>query len=150
MRVAQFLSERQVAFETIVHAPAFSAQKRAKYLHVPGSQVAKCVLLAGPAGYVLAVLPSTCRVELEALVAYLQGPVRVAQTEEVASIFRDCEWGVAAPFGRLYGLPTILDAGLDPDTLLVFETHTHAEAIRMSVRDFERLEHPVRVRFARP
>lgn len=150
MRVPQFLNERQVAFETIVHPPAFSAQRRARFLHVPGAQVAKCVLLAGPAGYVLAILPSTCRVDTDALADYLHGPVRVARTEELADIFRDCEWGVAAPFGRLYGLPTIMDAGFDPDTLLIYETHAHAEAIRMSVRDFERLEQPIRLRFACP
>ena len=41
MSVAEFLTDHQVPFETIYHAPAFSAQKRAKYLHTPGKQVAK-------------------------------------------------------------------------------------------------------------
>ena len=59
MRVPQFLSDHDVPFETMVHAPAFTAQKRAKVLHLPGRQIAKTVLLAGPTGQFLAVLPAT-------------------------------------------------------------------------------------------
>lgn len=149
MRVPQFLTERQVSFETIVHPPAFSAQKRAKYMHIPGRQVAKGVLLAGPSGYLLAVLPATRRVDTEAVATFLKGPVRLAHPDEVAAIFPDCEWGALPPFGTLYGLPSLLEDSLEPDTMLVFEGHTHAEAIRLRCRDFERLERPTRLRFAR-
>jgi hypothetical protein len=33
---------------------------------------------------------------------------------------------------------------------VVFETHTRVQAIRLRCRDFERLERPRRLRFARP
>lgn len=149
MRVPQFLTEQQVAFETITHPPAFTAQKRAKYLGLSGRQVAKTVLLAGPEDYVLAVLPATHHVDTALLAGLLGGPVRLADRAELIAVFRDCEWGVVPPFGTLYGLPTILDETIDSEAMLVFEGHTHAEAIRMSCRDFERLEHPLRLRFAR-
>jgi len=149
MRVPLFLTEQRVPFETIVHPPAFSAQKRAQYMHVPGREVAKCVLLAGPEDYVLAILPATHQVDTEALATILGGPVRLAESQEIGDVFRDCECGVVPPFGTLYGLPTILDESLDGDGMLVFEGHTHAEAIRMRCRDFEQLERPVRLRFAR-
>jgi Ala-tRNA(Pro) deacylase len=150
MRVSQFLSEHRIAFETMPHPPAFTAQKRAKYLRVPGKQVAKCVLLDGPAGHVLAVLPATHLVDLERVANVLGGPVRLADHNAIADVFRDCEWGVLAPFGTLYGLTTLLDASLDPEALIIFEAHLHAVAIRMRCRDFERLERPRRVAFARP
>ena len=148
MRVPMFLAENQVPFETIVHAPAFTAQKRARVLHFPGSQVAKSVLLAGPEGYLLAVLPATHQVDTEALALLLGGPVRLAVGREVTEVFRDCEWGVAEPFGSLYGLPTILDESLDSEALVVFEGHTHGQAIRMLCHHFEQLERPRRMRFA--
>jgi Ala-tRNA(Pro) deacylase len=150
MRVPCFLTEQQVTFETIVHAPAFTAQKRARFLHVPGKQVVKSVLLMGPAGYFLAVLPATHRVDTEALARALGGPVRLASGDEMARVFHDCEWGVVPPFGTLYGLPTLRDESLDPDALIIFESHTHAEAIRMHCRDYDRLECPRRLHFAMP
>jgi Ala-tRNA(Pro) deacylase len=149
MRVPDFLAAHRVAFETLVHPPAFTSQKRAKFLHVPGRQVAKSVLLAGPEGYFLAVLSATKHVDTARLARTFDGPVRLADDREIAQVFRDCEWGVVPPFGTLYGLPTLLDEGLEADALIVFEVNTHAEAIRMRCRDFERLEQPVRLRFAR-
>ena len=149
MRVPVFLADNHVAFETLYHPPAYTAQRRASHLHVPGRQLVKCVLLRAPAGYLLAVLPADARIDLAALGQTLGGPVRLATTEEIPEVFRDCEWGALTPFGSLYGLATVLDDALDPEALIVFEGHSHAEAIRMRCRDFERLERPRRLRFAR-
>jgi Ala-tRNA(Pro) deacylase len=149
MRVAEFLVEQRVPFETLLHPPAFTAQKRARFLRLPGREVAKVVLLRGPDGYVLAVLPATHHVDCERVAQALGGPVRLAEDDELARVFRDCEWGVVPPFGTLYGLPVLLDESIAPETLMVFETTTHAEAVRMLCRDFERLERPRRLPLAR-
>jgi Ala-tRNA(Pro) deacylase len=149
MRVPEFLATQDVPFETLVHPPAFTAQKRARFLHLPGRQVAKVVLLHGPEGYLLAVVPATRHVDPERLAATLGGPVRLADDDEIARVFHDCEWGVVPPFGTLYGLPVLIDDSIPPDTLMVFETTTHAEAVRMLCRDFERLERPRRLPLAR-
>ncbi len=149
MRIDAFLAEQNVPFETLPHAPAFTAQKLAKYLRVPGSRVAKSVLLVAPEGCCLAVLPATHHVDTEQLTRELGGPVRLATDGEMAGIFHDCEFGIVPPFGTLYGLPILLDDSLRPDALLVFEGHTHVEALRMRCGDYERLEKPRRLRFAR-
>src|SRR5205823_493517 len=67
MRVPVFLADNHVAFETLYHPPAYTAQRRASHLHVPGRQLVKCVLLRAPAGYLLAVLPADARIDLAAL-----------------------------------------------------------------------------------
>jgi Ala-tRNA(Pro) deacylase len=149
MRLPQFLSDQCVAFETMVHPPAYTAQKRAKYLHVPGRLLAKSVLLTGPTGQFLAVLPATHHVDLEAVARGVGAKVRLADCDEIADIFRDCEWGVLAPFGTLYGITTLLDEALDPEAWIIFEAHLHGIAIRMRCQDFERLERPRRLAFAR-
>jgi Ala-tRNA(Pro) deacylase len=149
MRVPEFLAEQHVPFETLLHPPAFTSQKRAKYLRVPGSRVAKSVLLVGPAGFLLAVLPATHHVDTGRLAEVLGGPVRLADDREIRDVFLDCEWGVVPPFGTLYGVPTLLDDALDRDALIVLEGNRRAEAVRLRCRDFERLERPRRLRFAR-
>jgi Ala-tRNA(Pro) deacylase len=149
MRVPDFLLEQRVPFETLLHPPAFTAQKRARFLHLPGREVAKAILLHGPGGYVLAVLPATHYVDTERVAQALGGPTRLADDDEIARVFRDCEWGVVPPFGRLYGLPVLLDDDIAPDTLMVVETTSQAEAVRLLCRDFERLERPRRLPLAR-
>jgi Ala-tRNA(Pro) deacylase len=148
MRIPEFLAERQVPYETLVHPPAFTAQKRAKYLRLPGKQVVKAVLLHTPGGYVLAVLPAPYHIDTLALSPILGAPITLASDEQIAGIFDDCEWGVVEPFGSLYGVPTMLEAAIDPETQIVFESHTHGEAVRMRCRDFEALERPRRLYFA--
>ena len=149
MAIAEFLMEQRVEFEPVPHPPAFTANKRAKYLRVSGSYVAKAVLLYGSDGFLLAILPATHRIDVAQLGEALGGPVRLATEQEIAWIFRDCEWGVVPPFGTLYGLPTLLDDALVPGDMIVFEGNTHVEAIRIRCADFERLERPRRLSFAR-
>jgi Ala-tRNA(Pro) deacylase len=112
--------------------------------------VAKCVLLRGPRGHFLAILPATDRIDLHRLSDAEDGPVRLAADGDIADVFRDCEWGVVSPFGSFYGLPTYVDEQVDSATEVVFECEARGVAIRMRVRDFERLEHPRRIRFAVP
>jgi Ala-tRNA(Pro) deacylase len=149
MRLPEFLAEQHVAFEQLQLPPAFSASQRAKNLHLPGRQVAKCVLLMTSHGPLLAVLAATHHIDLPSLSEQLGGPVRLANDEEIARVFPDCEWGVVLPFGVLYGLRTIIDEALQPDDMIVFEGHTHVDAVKLRCRDFERLELPRRLRFAR-
>ena len=149
MRIAEFLAEQEIPFESLPHAPAFSAQKLAKYLHVKGSEVAKAILLNGPRGFFLAVLPATHQADLTLLAGHQGGPVRLASAEEMVRVFRDCEWGSVSPFGNLYGLPTLLDASMTPDMWIVVKAGSHVEAVRLSCRDFERLAGSERLAFAR-
>jgi Ala-tRNA(Pro) deacylase len=149
MRVAAFLQQQQVEFEFLPHAPAYSAQQRAKHLHLPGALVAKALLLRSPTSFYLTVLPSTHQVDTVWLSLALEQPVRLASDREMADVFPDCEFGVAPPFGALYGIATLLDESIHPDNWIVLEGQTSVEAIRLRCRDFERLEHPRRLGFAR-
>jgi Ala-tRNA(Pro) deacylase len=149
MRIADFLAEQQVPFQSLPHPPAFSAQKLAKYLRVKGSEVAKAVLLHGPRGYFIAVLPATHQADMDVLASHEGEAVRLADADEVVRVFRDCEWGAVSPFGNLYGLPTLLDANMTPDMWIVVEAGSHVEAIRLSCGDFERIAGTERLAFAR-
>ena len=148
MRVSEYLHEQHVPFETMIHPPAFTAQKLARFLRVSGRKVLKSVLLIGARENFLALLPATHHVDLQAVSAAV-GPVRLATEEEVNDQFRDCERGAVTPFGRLYGLATLLEDSIAPDTQILFEAERHAIAIRMRCQDFETLEEPRRLRFAR-
>ena len=109
MFLSQFLTDQRVAFETMLHPPAFTAQKRAKFLHIPGRQVVKCVVLFSGEEPMLAVLPAPWRVDLRRVCLAMGAEVRLASEAEVIGLFRDCERGALTPFGRLYGLTTILE-----------------------------------------
>jgi Ala-tRNA(Pro) deacylase len=148
MRLSHYLQEQHVTFETVLHPPAFTAQKRARFLHIPGWQVIKCVLLTNGKGFTLAILRAIDHVDMKAIGKYLGAPVRLANADDLTDQFCDCEPGAATPFGSLYGLRTLLEESIQPEHVILFEAQQHSVAIRMKCRDFEMLEKPTRCRFA--
>jgi Ala-tRNA(Pro) deacylase len=151
MCIREFLQSRSVRFELLLHRPAPSAAHLAGSLHVPGRCVAKAVLVKAGDAFALAVLPATHRIDTVRL-AEVMGvdALRIATESELESIFADCEHGALPPFGRLYGLTTIVDASLAGGAEVAFMGNTRHEGVRMRFKDYEAVESPVKARFASP
>ena len=151
MNTKQFLQQHHADFEVVPHVEAFDAPHIAQATATPGGEVAKAVLLRANHGYryIVAVLPSTHRVDFEALSRALGGAgVELATEIEVGQRCPDCEFGILSPFGSQYGAETLVDKSLTHDEQLLFEGHTHHEAIRMKVADYLRIESPTIAEFA--
>jgi Ala-tRNA(Pro) deacylase len=146
MYTAEFLRSRRVWFEELLHQPASSATKHAHNMHVPGRNVAKTVLVKAGERLVVAVLPSTSRIDLGqfgALLGVSESEVRLATTDELLGIFTDCEPGVVPPLGKLYQLSTILDVSLLEVGELVFVGNMRHEGLRMRAGDYVAIEEPL-------
>jgi Ala-tRNA(Pro) deacylase len=153
MYTIDYLRSRRVWFEALLHSPASSSTKRAHSMHVPGCRVAKTVLVKAGDRFVLAVLPSTCRVDLARLgepLGLAPADMRLATSDELVGIFTDCEPGVVPPFGRLYELDTVFEASLAKVAELVFGGNTRHEGLRMRSDDYVAIEEPVIGSFAVP
>jgi Ala-tRNA(Pro) deacylase len=151
MKIDDLLTSRHIPFERLYHRPAYTAQRMAQMLHVPGKEVAKSVLLRTDQGYVLTVLPANQKVDLERVRQCLgEESVDLASETEMERLFPDCERGAMPPFGSLYHVPTLMDESLAEDERIVFEAQNHEEAIRISYRDYEAIEHPRKGCFAQP
>ncbi|MDB5352196.1 MAG: hypothetical protein JWN86_3443 [Planctomycetota bacterium] len=151
MMIREYLRGRHVPHETLLHSPSPSAAHLAQSVHVTGARVAKSVLVRFGAGYVLAVLPATHRIDMARLGSALQATgLTLATEDEVEFVFLDCERGAVPPFGSLYHLTTVVDASLSGGNEIVIEGNTRHEGIRLRYRDFEAVENPIRARFADP
>jgi Ala-tRNA(Pro) deacylase len=149
MKLDELLTNRKISFERLHHRPAYTAQRVAQILHVPGQELAKTVLLRTDEGYVMTVLPANQQVDLEQVRQCLGVAwVELASESEMERIFPDCERGAMPPFGSIYHLQTLVDESLAEDEQIVFEAQSHEEAIRMNYRDYEAVENPRRGHFA--
>jgi Ala-tRNA(Pro) deacylase len=145
MSIRDYLQSRHVWFETLLHCPAPTASKRAKVMHVTGRRVAKGVLIKAAGGDVLVVLPATHRIDLDRLAGVLgEKELRIATEDEVELVFANCERGALPPFGRLYGLRTVVDVSLDSCDEFVFLANTRHEGMRMRYHDYTTIEDPIR------
>jgi Ala-tRNA(Pro) deacylase len=148
-RLKEFLDKQHVVYTTMRHATAYTASETAEAAHVPGRELAKTVMVKLDGKMAMAVLPASCKVDLDLL-----GELAACERVELATEreFRDefpyCDVGAMPPFGNLYGLPVFVASRLAEDDEIAFSAGTHAELIRMKFDDFERLVKPTVGRFA--
>jgi Ala-tRNA(Pro) deacylase len=148
--VDRFLKQARVPFTTFRHAPAFTAQERAAVSHVPGRSWAKVVVCYADEEPVLVVVPAHLLVDLNVLGALAgAATVRLANEEELAALYPDCEPGAMPPFGALYRQRVFVDRSLVGEADMVFNGGTHTDAIRMHYGDFADLSGPIVGQLAR-
>ncbi len=142
MRIYNFLKSMGIVFDIIQHPPAFSAQKLAKYLHTPGKNIAKTVLLKTMDSYKIAILPADEMLDKNSVEILLAAKIKLANSLDMSEIFFDCEWGVVPAFGSAYGISTLIDSSFQEASSIVVAGHSHLESIRILSKDFFNLERP--------
>ena len=108
-RLRHYLQNEGIGYETLEHARALTSSRSAQAAHVSGERLVKSVILHHELGYVVAVAPSTHRVELDTLQDVLKLRLGLAAENEIAKLFDDCEIGAIPPVGAAYGLAVIVD-----------------------------------------
>ncbi len=92
----------------------------------------------------IVVVPACRRLDLDAVGRALNvQAARLATEHELARVFHDCEVGAEPPFGKPYGVPTLMDDKLRSDEYLVFQAGSHTESVKMLWADYERVTEPM-------
>jgi len=149
MDIEKYLTDAGVPFERHEHETAYTAQEVAAEEHVSGDEVAKPVLVRAGKEYVLCVLPASCKVDLGKLAKVVEvDRCTLAGEEAVAKTFPDVEVGAEPPFGKPYGLRTVVDTRLAEKDRLTFTAGTHRRAVRLRYQDYAALAEPQVADFA--
>jgi Ala-tRNA(Pro) deacylase len=138
-RLKDHLESQGVAYETVRHPRTATAGETAEAAHIPGNRMAKAVVIHLDNGPVLAVVPSSHRVDLGALQEFLDRRLGLASETEVEALFDDCDIGAAPPVGSAYGVPTVVDKSLSGLDRVWFEGGDHRTLVSVAGADFDRL-----------
>ncbi len=145
----QYLDKHNIKYVVISHSPAYTAQGIAALTHIPGKELAKTVVVKLDNKLVMAVLPSSLRVNLELLKGATGAKsAELASEADFSEQFPECETGAMPPFGNLYGIDVLADESLTKDQEIAFNACSHRELIRLAWKDFEKLAQPKVLRFA--
>jgi Ala-tRNA(Pro) deacylase len=134
--VEQYLDSHDVDYELVAHPRAVTSMQTAQVAHVPGDQLAKSVLLEDERGYLVAVIPSTHRLDLGKLHHQLDRRVGLAIEHEVSHLFRDCDPGAIPPIGAAYHVGVIIDETLLGQPDVYFEAGDHEALVHMTGQAF--------------
>lgn len=135
----EYLKEHDIDYDVRAHPHSGGSMETAAAAHVPGDQLAKSVVLEDEDGYVMAVLPSTCRLQLGMLHKQLHRTLGLATEAELEGLFKDCEIGAIPPIGRAYGMETIWDESLADCEDVYFEAGDHTGLVHLSGTEFRKL-----------
>ncbi len=149
MDVEKVLREAGVRYTKREHPVAYTAQEMAAEEHVSGDAVAKPVLVQAGERNIMCVLPASCKIDLGRLAKALKvKKCKLLAESEMAGIFPDVEVGAEPPFGRFYGVETLVDSRLAENRQVTFAAGTHRTSIEMDYDDFTRLAESAEADFA--
>jgi Ala-tRNA(Pro) deacylase len=106
---------------------------------VSGDCLAKAVVLRRKDGYLLAVLPASAQVQLDAVGRWLGQPVGLAAEDEIGALFPDCEQGAVPPVAAAYAMQGLIDESLEGKRDIYFEGGDHRTLVHVSGDQFHRL-----------
>jgi Ala-tRNA(Pro) deacylase len=139
------LTEHGIGFELLQHPRSCGARDTALAAHVPPDHIAKGVLVGDDAGWLLAVIPGSYWLRLEALRRELDRPgLELASEPQVLAHFEDCEPGSVPPLAAAYGLDGVLDEALTGLANVYIETGDHRLLAHLDGAGFEQLTRGLR------
>jgi Ala-tRNA(Pro) deacylase len=137
--VSNYLAEHDVAYDVLTHPHTATSGESAEAAHIPGTRLAKSVIMEDDQGYLMVVLPSNRQVNLGELHRQLNRNLGLATESELSSLFKDCEVGALPAIGPAYGMETVVDDTLAEQADVYFEAGDHEQLIHVSSETFQSL-----------
>lgn len=135
--VSQYLAEHDVPYDVLAHSHTATSGESAQASHVPGSRLAKSVVLEDENGYLMVVVPASRQVDLGELHRQMNRNLGLATEGELGTLFSDCEIGALPALGPAYGLETVVDDAIAEQPDIYFEAGDHEQLIHVSAEAFE-------------
>jgi Ala-tRNA(Pro) deacylase len=134
--VTEHLEQRGSAFELLPHRQAYTSTDEARALGIDAGEVLKTLAVRTGPGYVLAVIPASCRLELHLVREALSDhQARLASEEELARDFAGYQLGALPPLGALLGSQVFIDPEVLEHEIVVFAAGSQTESVRMRARE---------------
>jgi Ala-tRNA(Pro) deacylase len=148
-RLEEYFRDNAVEYEIEHHPRAYTAREVAASEHVAARRLAKTVMVLEDGEMAMVVLPASDDLSIPELRTALGAVyVRLAEENEFAPAFPDCEVGAMPPLGNLYGLKVYVDEALTKYETIRFEAGTYTETMCIKYADFARLVQPTIVKAA--
>lgn len=134
-----YLNRAGIPYDLALHERTACAIQSARAAAIRPDQFAKGVLLRRGHGFLLASVPASCDVRLEAVGELIRQPVCLATEAEVCELFSDCETGAVPALGDPFGIQTLVDDRLEGLTDVYFEAGDHYSLVHLKGADFDEI-----------
>src|SRR5919198_6771725 len=140
--VTRALDESGGKYEVLPHTHTESALDEAKALGVDPAEVGKTLVLRVPEGYVRALVPANCRVDLRKVREVVGGGkkhVHLATEDDLGRDYPEFDLGAVPPVGGSRQDRIIVDRRLADRESVVVEAGSHDESVRITTAELIRV-----------
>lgn len=138
-KLKQYLDLKNIAYSLVAHPHTESSEDSTPMTHIPPHQMAKAVVLEDEQGYIVGVLPSNNRIEVEWINEALGREFELANEGELLTLFSDCDIGAFPALSDAFGLDVIWDEQLRHASDIYIEAGDHEHLVRLRGEDFNAL-----------
>ena len=135
----EYLEWEEVNYDVIPHPYTQSSLETARITHVPAQLLAKCVVLGDGYGYIMAIVPADCSVDIDYVSHALLRDFALASESELIDLFYDCVPGSIPPLCEAYGFDSIVDRQIWNAADVYFEGGDHEALIHIEGMTFREL-----------
>jgi Ala-tRNA(Pro) deacylase len=130
--LTEHLEQQGSAFELLPHRRAWTATDEARALGIDTADVLKTLAVRTGIGYVLVVIPASCRLDLHLIRGALgDHQARLASEGELARDFADYQLGALPPLGTLVGASVYVDPEVLRHDTVAFAAGTQTESVKL-------------------
>jgi Ala-tRNA(Pro) deacylase len=140
--VKRALDEGGAPYELLPHTHTESALDEAKALGVDPAEVGKTLVLSIPEGYVRAIIPANCRVDVRKVREVVGGgkkQVHLATEDDLSRDYPEFDLGAVPPVGGSRQDRVILDRRLAERESVTIEAGSHDESVRIPTAELVRV-----------
>lgn len=147
-KVLKYLNDKKVRYDLLDHKTVYTALDLAHTLKVRLEEVVKNLLVRVDKDYFIVLLPASQNVNLKKLGAVMKKHGYAAKLieipgEKVMRRVLALKKESLSAFGKIHDLPVILEKKLLEKKKAIFSLGEFARSLRLSVRDFLKLEEPL-------
>lgn len=134
--LTDYLEERDIEYELLDHARAFTGIDEARSLGVKADEVIKTVICDTEGDHVALVLPGGERLDMSLVRDVLHDPdASLANEGEITRDFGGFEPGALPPIGPLLGVETIVDPTVHDHGPVIFAAGTQTASVKTDAHD---------------
>jgi len=137
MTLESFLSKNRVEYSLVKHRKTLTSLDSSASAHLPSSQVVKAVLLVNNDGdYLMAGVGSGVRLSMLKISEQMGEAYHLANEDDLASQFTDCDEGAIPGLAEPYGIKMMLDKRLFDEEKVYLEAGDHRHLIEINHQQY--------------
>jgi HD-like signal output (HDOD) protein/prolyl-tRNA editing enzyme YbaK/EbsC (Cys-tRNA(Pro) deacylase) len=137
--VRRYLEKQDVQFSIISCPVDAQGRWQGDIGDISPFRVARAMILKDISGMIMAVLPLTHRLKLDALNRQLHRKLKPADESDYRGVFADCSPGILPALGEAYNFETVIDDSLLDQDFVYVASGNAGELVRITGQDFQLL-----------